>query len=122
MRGVALRRGEWQALSGIDLRVYPGDVVGILGRTGAGKRTLLELVVGLLRPQEGSVRVFGRVPTDAAEEVRSTIGYVPSGDDLPHGPRVREWLSDQRVSRPSWDEQYARQLQSRFGLKRETFL
>jgi len=55
-------RGEHRVLDGVDLRVPQGSVVAIMGASGGGKTTLLNLIAGTLRPDSGSVRVQGRVP------------------------------------------------------------
>ncbi|MCE5393029.1 MAG: ABC transporter ATP-binding protein [Acidithiobacillus sp.] len=53
-------RGEHAVLSGIDLRVAPGSVVAIMGASGGGKTTLLNLIAGTLRPLQGEILVHGR--------------------------------------------------------------
>ena len=60
-------------LEGVNFRVEPGDFVGIIGPNGAGKTTLLKVILGLIRLDRGSVRVFGRRPSEA----RGDVGYVP---------------------------------------------
>jgi len=60
-------------LEGITLRVEHGEFIGIIGPNGGGKTTLLKLILGILTPDRGTVRVFGRRP----ETVRHRIGYVP---------------------------------------------
>ncbi|MCC7390367.1 MAG: metal ABC transporter ATP-binding protein [Phycisphaerales bacterium] len=59
----------------ITLRVEPGERLGILGPNGAGKTTLVRIALGLLTASGGSVRVFGRTPTEARQA--RWIGYVP---------------------------------------------
>lgn len=60
-------------LEDINLRVEAGDYVGLIGPNGGGKTTLLRVVLGLLTPDRGEVRVFGRPPP----QTRGRIGYVP---------------------------------------------
>ena len=65
-------------LQGLDLRLWPGQRLGLLGRTGSGKTTLLHLIVGLLKPTAGEVRVFGQ-PARAEEDfvqVRRRVGLL----------------------------------------------
>lgn len=64
-----------EALKGIDLAVPRGGVFGIIGPNGSGKSTTIKLVLGLLAPDRGTVRVFGRPPSDRA--VRARLGYLP---------------------------------------------
>ena len=61
-RGLVKRYGELVAVDNVDLTVEPGDVYGYLGPNGAGKTTSLRMLLGLIRPTEGSVRLFGRDP------------------------------------------------------------
>ena len=62
VRGLVKRYGELTAVAGIDLTVDAGDVYGYLGPNGAGKTTSLRMMLGLIRPTEGTVRLFGRDP------------------------------------------------------------
>jgi len=71
--------GVWYAFNGqpvlkdVDLTVLPGDFLVVIGPNGGGKTTLLKLMLGLLEPTRGTVRVFGQSPAKAAHR----IGYVP---------------------------------------------
>lgn len=64
-----------EAVRGIDLTVEKGDVFGILGPNGSGKSTTIKLVLGLLAPSAGSVRLFGLPPR--ARAARARLGYLP---------------------------------------------
>lgn len=72
-------RGLWAGYNGeavlenIDMNVYRGDFLGIIGPNGGGKSTLLKVVLGLLHPIRGRIRVLGRPPSEG----RVKIGYVP---------------------------------------------
>src|SRR5215475_4232240 len=59
-RGVVKRYGSRDALLGVDLIARPGELHGLLGPNGAGKTTLMRAVLGLIRRDAGSVRVFDR--------------------------------------------------------------
>lgn len=67
------RRNGEEILEGINLRVMPGDVYAILGPNGGGKTTLLKVILGLIPPDRGSVRILGGLPN----EKRQLLGYVP---------------------------------------------
>lgn len=60
-------------LSDVDIQINAGEMVFIVGPNGGGKTTLLRLILGLLTPDRGAVRVFGHPP----EQMRSCFGYVP---------------------------------------------
>jgi ABC-2 type transport system ATP-binding protein len=85
------RRGA-AALKGLDLTVYPGEVFGFLGPNGAGKSTTIRILLDLIRPTSGSVRVLGIDPRSSAE-LRGKIGYL-AGDFVASGRQTgRELLS-----------------------------
>jgi len=68
-------RQKVRALKALDLEIYQGEVVGLLGPNGSGKTTTLKLLLGLLFPTEGQALVFGKDSTDVAKNER--IGYLP---------------------------------------------
>jgi ABC-2 type transport system ATP-binding protein len=72
--GVVKRFGRQLALDGVDLRVRRGEVYGLLGPNGAGKTTLIRCLVGLVRPDAGTVRVLGRRLPDLG--VLARVGYM----------------------------------------------
>ncbi len=91
VEGVVKRFGSIEALRGVSLRVEKGEVVGLLGPNASGKTTLLKLVMGFMRPDEGSVRVLGRDPYEEPA-VRARVGYVPEEVLLYDSLTVREFL------------------------------
>jgi zinc transport system ATP-binding protein len=70
---VWLRRNGEVVLEAINLRVMPGDFYAILGPNGSGKTTLLKIILGLIPPERGSVRILGEAP----HKNRHLLGYVP---------------------------------------------
>ncbi|PZT77908.1 ABC transporter ATP-binding protein [Streptomyces sp. AC1-42W] len=76
-------KGErFTAVDGIDLRIRRGEIVAFLGPNGAGKTTTIDMLLGLTRPDEGSVRLFGREPRQAVRSgqvaaVLQTGGLLP---------------------------------------------
>jgi ABC-2 type transport system ATP-binding protein len=84
------RYGEIVAVDNVDLHVGAGDVFGYLGPNGAGKTTSLRMLLGLIRPTGGSVRLFGRDPLlDGAKALDGVAGFV-------EGPRFYPYLSGRR--------------------------
>src|SRR5512134_918037 len=72
---VSFRYGEVSVLEDINLTVDPGDFLGIIGPNGSGKTTLLRIMLGLLPPSRGAVRLFGHPPATFRQWGR--LGYVP---------------------------------------------
>lgn len=72
IRGLSFSYAESATLSNINLQVEQGEFLGIVGPNAGGKSTLLKLILGLLRPTQGQINVFGRKP----QQVRRRIGYV----------------------------------------------
>ena len=70
VRGLVKRYGDLTAVAGVDLTVNAGDVYGYLGPNGAGKTTCLRMMLGLIRPTEGTVRLFGRDPQATVSRCR----------------------------------------------------
>lgn len=70
-----------QALDGVSFSLNQGEVLGLVGLNGAGKSTLMKTAVGLLQPDQGTVRLFGLDPRD--REARRSLGYLP---ELPYFP------------------------------------
>jgi ABC-2 type transport system ATP-binding protein len=71
-----------QALKGIDFEVYQGEIFGFLGPNGAGKTTTINLLIGLARPDEGSVEISGIDSTNDAKKIQHLIGVVPDESSL----------------------------------------
>jgi zinc transport system ATP-binding protein len=72
---VSFSYGQVRALEGINLTVEAGDFLGIIGPNGSGKTTLLRIMLGLLEPEHGRVRLFGHPPASFRQWGR--LGYVP---------------------------------------------
>ena len=80
--GVVKHWGSTLALAGATATIGPG-VTGLLGANGAGKTSLLGMILGLHRPDAGRVEVFGLDPSTAGPEVRARVGYSPEHHLLP---------------------------------------
>ena len=73
-RSATIRFGNFTAVDDVDLAVGSGEVVGLLGANGAGKTSLIRMLLGLLTPTHGKVCLFGSPPSRAT---RRRVGYVP---------------------------------------------
>ncbi len=84
VRGLVKRYGELTAVAGVDITVDTGDVYGYLGPNGAGKTTSLRMMLGLIRPTEGTVRLFGRDPMATIEALEGVAGFVEAPTFYPY--------------------------------------
>ncbi len=84
VRGLVKRYGEILAVDHVDLTVEAGDVFGYLGPNGAGKTTSLRMMMGLIRPNEGSVRLFGRDPQLGVTALEGVAGFVEAPAFYPY--------------------------------------
>src|SRR5206468_12833960 len=110
------RFGAKTALASVSVSVSRGAVYGLVGANGAGKTTLIKHVLGLLRAESGSVRVFGLDPVAEPVAVLSRIGYLSEDNDLPGWLRMEELVRYQRAFYPRWDDAYAEELRQTFAL------
>jgi ABC-2 type transport system ATP-binding protein len=110
------RFGQKVALNDVSLKLQPGTVLGLVGENGAGKTTLIKHILGLLKAQSGSVRVFGRDPVDEPVGVLSRIGYLSEEPELPAWMRIHELVRYVSAFYPGWDSDYAEQLRREFEL------
>ncbi len=108
--------GAKVALHELSLVIPRGGVFGLIGGNGAGKTTLLRHVLGMLKAQSGSVRVFGLDPVGNPVGVLGRIGYLSEDRDLPNWMRVRELMRYTQAFYPAWDERYAEELREAFDL------
>jgi ABC-2 type transport system ATP-binding protein len=84
VRGLVKRYGELTAVDHVDLTVNVGDVYGYLGPNGAGKTTSLRMMLGLIRPTEGTVRLFGRDPLESVHALDGVAGFVEAPTFYPY--------------------------------------
>jgi ABC-2 type transport system ATP-binding protein len=111
------RFGAKTVLNDVSLYVPPGSVFGLVGENGAGKTTLIKHILGLLRAEAGTVRVFGIDPVADPVGVLGRIGYLSEQPDLPGWMRVDEFMRYTQAFYPKWDAGYAEKLREQFGLK-----
>lgn len=80
VRGLTVRYRDVLALDGVDLVVEAGRLTGLVGTNGSGKSTLLKAVMGIVRPDAGTVAVLGHDGAQARR--RALLGYVPQAEDV----------------------------------------
>jgi len=110
------RFGRLDAVNGLNLRVRPGRCFGFLGRNGAGKTTTIKCLLNLLRPTEGSVRLFGLDPSRDEVAVKSRLAYVPDAVAFYPWMTVRETLHYLASFRQRWNGEVEADLLRRFQL------
>ena len=116
--GLTRRFGTTTALASVSLSLPRGAVYGLVGANGAGKTTLIRHILGLLRAESGSVRVFGLDPVAEPVAVLSRIGYLSEEHDVPGWMRVDELMRYSSAFYPAWDDAYAEELRQSFALDR----
>lgn len=115
-QGLRKSYGSHEALRGIDLRIERGTVFGLIGPNGSGKSTTLKILLDILRPSAGTVRVLGEDPRRAGARLRRNLGYLPGElrlDGRLTGKRLLRHLA--RLSGPV-DQGYMHGLAERFGV------
>lgn len=99
LRGVTKRYGPVTAIRDFSFDLKPGEIVALLGPNGAGKTTAVRLLLGLISPDAGTVRVMGRDPRDS--DARTNIGAMLQVSRVPEMLRVREHIDLFRSYYPS---------------------
>jgi len=116
MSGVVKRFGNKPVLEGVNLSVPAGQTFAFLGRNGAGKTTAIRMLLGLLKPDAGTVRVLGLDPQKAPTEVRRRVGYLAEDQAMFGWMRVDQIMAFVKPFYPTWDDRWATQLRERFEL------
>ena len=80
---------EQEAVNNVNLKIHQGDIVAVVGPSGAGKTTLIDLLMGVLTPDKGVVLISGKSPLDAISFWPGSIGYVPQDVMISNGS-IRE--------------------------------
>ncbi|HZI18213.1 MAG TPA: ABC transporter ATP-binding protein [Pyrinomonadaceae bacterium] len=113
-----LRRsfGKFEAVRGVSLRVPRGTVFGLLGVNGAGKSTIIKMIVGHLRPTAGRIRVLGHDASADPVETRRRVAYVSENRYLYEWMTVEESVRFTRAFHENWDDRKAADLLRRFSL------
>ena len=106
-KGLTKYYGDRLAVEHMDLQIPRGCICGFIGRNGAGKTTAIKLMLGLLRPTEGSSRILGCDSQDLTPAIRQRVGYVTEGHRLIRWMKISELEKFQRSFFPKqWDEKF----------------
>jgi ABC-2 type transport system ATP-binding protein len=118
-RGLSMKFGKNDVLSGLNMTVPTGSVYALLGRNGVGKSTLMQLALGLLRQTSGEISVLGLNPRKNSSALLERIGYIP--ERLP----LYEWMTIDEILRftgaqyKRWSTSEADRLVAKFRLDRK---
>lgn len=113
--GLTKRYGSFTALDGVDLQIEEGRIYGLLGRNGAGKTTIMQLLTGQIFPNGGELEVFGRTPAEHADVLRRMC-FIAESQRYPedftpaHVFKAAPWFFE------NWDAAFAERLVSDFRL------
>ena len=117
IQGITKQYGSLKAVNDLHLEVAPGEIFGFLGLNGAGKTTMIRILLDLLRPTVGRAFIFGHDCQMDGLQARSNIGYLPSEmgiySDLT-GREVLDLLAG--LNRQAIDKKHRRELQERLAL------
>ena len=116
IRGLVRRFGHTEAVHGLDLTVPVGACYGFFGRNGAGKTTTIKCLLNLLRPDAGTVRVFGLDPARDELEVKRRLAYVPDQVAFYPWMTARDALDYAASFRRHWNTTVEADLLDRFRL------
>ena len=116
IQNLVRRYGKHDAVNGLSLRVTPGKCYGFFGRNGAGKTTTIKCLLNLLRPDAGTVRVFGLDPRRDEVAVKSRLAYVPDFVAFYPWMTVRDTLQYLASFRHEWNRDIEADLLQRFQL------
>lgn len=117
IRGLQKYYGKVHALRGVNLEVKGGELIGFLGPNGSGKTTTIRCMLDMIRPQEGTIRIFGFDPQVNPMEVHARVGYLPGELNMEANMKVARalrYLTELRGNRVDWD--YVGQLAERIEL------
>src|SRR5690349_9380254 len=116
VRDLVRRYGRTEAVNGLNLTVQPGRCYGFFGRNGAGKTTTIKCLLNLLRPTNGTVRVFGMDPVRNEVAVKASLAYVPDQVAFYPWMSVRQTLDYFASFRANWNAGTEQDLLQRFRL------
>jgi len=92
LKQVSKLYGQLAAVRDLDLEVKDGEIVGLIGHNGAGKTTILKMIVGLISPTSGKVEVMGRDVATEGLYLRRFLGYLPEESSLYENVTASEYL------------------------------
>ncbi len=92
VKNVSKKYGKFYAVRDINFSIKEGEIVGFLGRNGAGKSTTMNMITGFIEPTEGTIIVNGYDVDKKPKKVKESIGYMPEGTPLYGDLTVKEFV------------------------------
>ena len=93
VKNLSKNYGKQSAVQDLNFRLEEGQIVGFLGPNGAGKSTTLKMMMGLIRPSDGSILIDGKDPQEQEVALKKQIGYLAENNPLYPDMYVREFLA-----------------------------
>ncbi len=122
LRGVEYRARKDFAIHDLDMTVPEGTIYGFLGANGAGKTTVIRLIMGMLDRVGGSIEVLGHTIPRSLVTALAHIGYVPERPHLYPMLTVAESMRQHAAFYPTWDPALATRLQRDFSLRSDALV
>ena len=110
------------AMDEVSLQLEPGTVLGLIGRNGTGKSTLIRTLLGLVEPDSGTATVWGRPATAMGDAAKARLGYVPQQPEALAWLQVGDMLDFVGRFYPRWDAAYVDDTLARWDLPRNKML
>ena len=96
--------GQQSILNALDWQIPAGSIVGLLGRNGTGKSTLIECLLGLRDFQQGEIRLFGENVNHLSPAIKAKIGYVPQTPDIFGWLTAKQLFNYFKTMYPTWND------------------
>lgn len=103
-------------LKSISFQIKAGEVMGFIGRNGAGKTTAIKSILNLVHPDAGNVRILGMDFPNNEDEIKQQIGYVVGGTDYYKRKKLKDIVAITRIFYDNWDDESYRHYLNAFKL------
>jgi len=110
------RYGKFNAVKNVNITVYKGETYGLIGRNGAGKTSMLQMLSGVAPPTSGKLELFGQQSREVTNKIKLDIGFVPQEQVF------YPWMNGKQLAKflsgfyPSWDHDTFKALAERIAV------
>ncbi|OGV56384.1 MAG: hypothetical protein A2017_12620 [Lentisphaerae bacterium GWF2_44_16] len=116
LKGVKKGFGPLSVLRSLDMKISSGGIYGFLGENASGKTTTIRLIMGLLEPEAGEVKVLGENPSDYSIATKARISYVPEEQVLPEWMRLKDLSEFHGAHFPRWKQEEFERIRNLFEI------